>query len=63
MIKIRESAENIYRRLMHHIFADGNGKKCEFLVIFFFCFFVLFSFVCFLQLFKQVAACMREGSL
>lgn len=30
MIKIRESAENIYRRLMHQIFADGNGKKCEF---------------------------------
>lgn len=62
MIKIRESAENIYRRLMHHIFADGNGKKCEFFGDFF-CFFVLFSFVCFLQLFKQVAACMREGSL
>lgn len=61
MIKIRESAENIYRRLMHQIFADGNGKKCEFFGDFLFV--SLFSFVCFLQLFKQVAACMREGSL
>lgn len=44
MIKIRESAENIYRRLMHQIFADGNGKKCEFFGDFFL--FLCFIFFC-----------------